>query len=518
MPAIITDQFRIKSAESFVSGVTGIGSTTNNYYLWIGLPNSNELSATWDDNPTTPKDAFVEENDYWDTMIAMKKINADDVVRVVRKVEWRSGTFYDFYRHDYSRTNLSNVTSSTNLYDSNYYVVNSDYRVYICLQNGTDPENPSGRPSLDEPTFTDLEPRSAGTSGDGYIWKFLYTIKPNEIIKFDSTNFMPVPNDWETGASYQAVRNNAVQSGQIKIVTIKNRGVGYGTAATYNNVPINGDGKDATCSVIVNSTGTVDAVELTNGGSNYTFGTVDLESAGIENTGATEANLEVIIPPSGGHGYDIHKELGAYRVLLYSRFENDSLNPDFIVGNQFSRVGIVKNPVAADSTELLKLSKASSVYALKLSGSNVTTTTFTQDAYVRQTIGTGVTAVGRVVSWTPTNGVLKYWQDKSLATGNSATYGYKLNRFSSSPITGGNTEILGGSGSLTIDTNFGSTSEPGIKTTINSKTYYLGQQFINGLANPEVKKYSGEIVYVDNRAAITRSSTQKEDIKIVLEF
>ena len=245
---------------------------------------------------------------------------------------------------------------------------------------------------------------------------------------------------------------------------------------------------------------------------------MDLKSAGIENTGATSANLEVIIPPSGGHGYDIHKELGAYRVLLYSRFENDSLNPDFIVGNQFSRVGIVKNPVAADSTELLGLSKASSVYALKLSGSNVTTTTFTQDAYVRQTIGTGVTAVGRVVSWTPTNGVLKYWQDKSLATGNGATYGYQLNRFSSSPITGGNTEILGGSGSLTIDTNFGSTSEPGIKTTINSKTYYLGQQFINGLANPEVKKYSGEIVYVDNRAAITRSSTQKEDIKIVLEF
>jgi hypothetical protein len=30
------------------------------------------------------------------------------------------------------------------------------------LHNGTDPENPNGRPSLDEPTFIDLEPRSAG--------------------------------------------------------------------------------------------------------------------------------------------------------------------------------------------------------------------------------------------------------------------------------------------------------------------------------------------------------------------
>ena len=54
-----------------------------------------------------------------------------------------------------------------------YFVVNSDFRVYICLQNGTTPETPDGKPSLDEPTFTDLEPRSAGTSGDGYIWKYL---------------------------------------------------------------------------------------------------------------------------------------------------------------------------------------------------------------------------------------------------------------------------------------------------------------------------------------------------------
>ena len=74
------------------------------------------------------------------------------------------------------------------------------------------------------------------------------------------------------------------------------------------------------------------------------------------------------------------------------------------------------------------------------------------------------------------------------------------------------------SNNLVIDTNFGTTSSPGIKTTINSKTYYLGQSFVEGVASPEVKKYSGEIIYVDNRAAVTRSATQKEDIKIVLEF
>lgn len=64
--------------------------------------------------------------------------------------------------------------------------------------------------------FTDLEPRSAGTSGDGYIWKYLYTIKPSDIVKFDSINFMPVPKDWQTNTTDSAVRNNAATSGQLK--------------------------------------------------------------------------------------------------------------------------------------------------------------------------------------------------------------------------------------------------------------------------------------------------------------
>jgi len=89
-------------------------------------------------------------------------------------------------RHDYSRSNTAKVSGATNLYTSSFYVLNSDYRVYICLQNGTDPDNPNGKPSLDEPTFVDLEPRSAGTSGDGYVWKYLYTIKPSDIVKFES--------------------------------------------------------------------------------------------------------------------------------------------------------------------------------------------------------------------------------------------------------------------------------------------------------------------------------------------
>ena len=45
MPAIISDQFRILNAENFVKSVSGVGDTSNKYYTFIGLPNSNDSAA-----------------------------------------------------------------------------------------------------------------------------------------------------------------------------------------------------------------------------------------------------------------------------------------------------------------------------------------------------------------------------------------------------------------------------------------------------------------------------------------
>jgi hypothetical protein len=373
---------------------------------------------------------------------------------------------------------------------------------------------------LDEPKFVDLEPRSAGTSGDGYIWKYLYTIKPSDIIKFDSINYIPVPKNWSTNTTDAAVRDNAENSGQLKIVTITNRGVGLGTAnTTYKNVPIKGDGSGAECTITVGNDSKVESVTVSNGGSGYTFGTVDIVGGDVP-TGTTRPTFDVIIPPQGGHGSDIYRELGAYNVMVYSRIENDLENPDFITGNQIARVGLVENPTSWNSNSLLSLDKASALYALKLTGVGYSSATFPSDSQIRQTISTGTTAVGRVVSYNQTTGVLKYWQDKSLVGFNTdgtqntnPTYGFSLNRFTSSVSSGGSLNIVGTNNTLGIDTNFS-----GITTTINSRTYNLGQEFASGVSNPEVEKYSGNVIYVDNRPSITRSSNQKEDIKVILQF
>ena len=302
MSAIITDQIRILNAKNFVAGVS---TSANAYYSFIGLPNPTDYQSDWDTSPPSPKDNFNQENDYWDNMIALKKINADDVRQVVPRRVWSSGTTYDMYRDDYSMSNTAKISGATNLYSASYFVINSDYRVYECLQNGTDPDNPNGRPSLDEPTFTDLEPRSAGSSGDGYIWKYLYTIKPGDIVKFESTDYIPVPPSWSTSSDNAAVWDNAVD-GSIKIVTVTNRGVGIGTGnRTYTRVPIKGDGSGAECTVIVNADSKVDNVTISNQGSNYTYGNLDLLAGGVP-TGTTIPTFNVIVSPPGGHGYDIY--------------------------------------------------------------------------------------------------------------------------------------------------------------------------------------------------------------------
>jgi hypothetical protein len=523
MAAIITDQLRVLTAKLFVERST---DPNNSYYTFIGLPNPEDILSNWDTNPIAPKDCLDEENNYWDTTIALKKITSDNIRLSIRRYQWQSGNVYDMYRHDVSRTNLSKPSKSTTLYRAPYYVINQDYRVYICLQNGTTPETPDGSPSLDEPTFTDLEPREAGTSGDGYIWKYLFTVKPADIIKFDSIDFVPTPPNWSTNQEYAAIRNNAKNSGQLKIITITNRGSGIGTAnAVYTNVPIKGDGSGAEATIVIDNDSKVESITVSKGGSGYSFGSIDLVAGNVPQ-GTVDPTFDVIIPPKGGHGADLYAELGAFNVLLYTRIENDELNPDFITGNKIARIGVVENPTSYGSQNILNTEKASALYAIRLTGSpgTVQTAVFEPNSFVYQTVGLGKTSVGRVVSYDQQTGVLKLWQDRTFAgfstdgsRVNNPPYGFALNEFTSSPETGGNLTITGGSVNLDIDAGFS-----GITTTINNdgnfKTYYLGQTFANGIANPEVTKYSGTTLYVDNRPSITRSKSQKEDIKVILQF
>lgn len=509
MSAIISNQFRILNAETFIQSITSAGSTC---YTFIAQPDATNPEvglgrSDWGTGPS-PLDNFEQENRIKETVIALKKITSGDIRRLIRKEEWVSGKIYEMYRHDYSIYNLSPQTSSSSLYDSRYYIVNSNFRVYICLNNGTNSNNPTGRPSLDEPDFVDLEPRPAGLSGDGYIWKYLFTIKPSEIVKFDTIDYVPLPEPWGSpGTESSAIKNNAID-GKIESVLVSKRGDGYPASATYKDIPILGDGIGGKVTITTNSFGEVDEVFVTEGGSGYTKGIIKFEPDApdlvITSTTGNYAQFDVIIPPKGGHGYDIYRELGAYRVLIYSRYETQFENPDVFVENDFATLGIIEDPTVLSSSSFV-----SGLLGLKLSPD--TSVNFPVDSKITQTTGTGVTAVGYVASWDNNTKVLKYYQPVGIAT---QSYGYKVNKFNSTVGVGGTTLIVSENGSSsTIDTTF-----TGSSITINNKVYNLGSNYSSGISSSEYVKGSGNIIYIDNRQPIPRSLSQKEDIKIILEF
>jgi hypothetical protein len=114
--------------------------------------------------------------------------------------------------------------------------------------------------------------------------------------------------------------------------------------------------------------------------------------------------------------------------------------------------------------------------------------------------------------------VIKYIQDRSLyfnkTTGTQRDYigvtsesSYVNFESSSESVT------TDGGFSASVDTTF-----TGITTIIGNNVVNLGVNFTDGIANSQINKRSGEIIYLDNRPTIARNSRQKEDIKVVLEF
>ena len=523
MPAVVTDQFRIFNANNFVDSLF---DSSNSYYVFLGLSNpiqtspgfGRTTSANW---PTDPIDNLQYLSQYRDTTLFGKKISSSNVRRVVKKNTWVSNTRYDMYRHDYSATNKSPNSQSTNLYGSNYYVVNSDLKVYICIDNGSSgapgSDTAKGGNSLDEPTFTDTEPSAAGTSGDGYVWKYLFTISPSDIIKFDSTEFIALPNDWPTSTDDQ-IRNvreagdSRINNNQIKKVYIEDGG--SSSTSEYkegeHTCPILGDGTGGEVNVTVDSNGKITKTTVTSGGQGYSYGIVDLTNARVKTTGTIndvdKAKLIPIIPPSRGHGFDLYSELGADKILIYTRFDDSTR--DFPVTTKFSQVGILKNPERYSDSTIFDGINFSSAFAMKLSANPGTI----PDVGTEITQGT---AKGYVTSYDNQTKVLKYSRDRSLyfdaTTPNDQTdyiginEGSKITEFTQS---GGNVSPL----SVSIENFSGAT------TTIDNKVVGLGVTFSGGLAKPEINKQTGDIIYIDNRSLVTRDARQKEDVKIILEF
>lgn len=600
MPNLVTNKFKIHNSEQFIESLSETSAT--NLYLFIGKVNA------WDDESTAPAPTDSVSNtsyDYWRSMIAAKKVTSADVSHVIPRINWESNTNYTAYSH-------TNNDQSAN----NFYVVTDILNVYKCIQNNV----ANGSSSI--------KPTGTGTGlielSDGYKWKYMYTISPQDTLKFTTTDYIPVkkvgsvndgtlqytveqssidgaidvinrtsngdflaqftgtPTDstgvetrdfvvgeiitgeesgnkgvvisYSTGAntltyfpnanalftsseivvgntsgaqatlstsilstykfeentfssvtntttlqlatdanttadsvyvgSTLYITNNAGRGEQSKIsgydaalrrVTVETPfTITPNTASGYTispSVTITGDGLNAKARSVGNTSFGVKEILVTNKGLEYTTATVTISANSSHGTGA---NAQVIIGPVGGHGFNAIEELAGNRVLVDSRVSGNE-SGFFTTENEFRQVGLLRDPVQSANANAFFTSdladQASKITLASVSG------TFQSDETVYQ---------GDSLSNSTANGVVIDFLNNNRLRLNQVQGTFVSNSTVSS-VTG---ETSGATATIVTD----------------------------GVANPDMKPYNGDILYIENRTNVTRATNQIEDFKIVLEF
>jgi len=471
-----------------------------------------------EDVPPLPLDNQREKVGLYDELIAAKRITDAFARTVIRRYNWDlvANPKFDMWKPDYSATpggggqiGKQTATGANTIADAKFYVMNSAYEVFKCLYNGEGPGNSTGQNATEEPTTAGGN-YSAGTglytesTGAGYIWKYMYTIPTDDVLKFLSSDFLPIvlpANASRTGVVGQAV------AGACDVALIEDAGSGLPASQTLYT-SIKGDGTGGVVELVTNGSGTITSASIQARGQDYTYANVLLgngnlfSDTGLSSAVATGASavgaIEIVLPPEGGHGSDHETELNGKRVMTNIRLTYSEGSGDFPVDNDFRRIGIIADPYNWGTTTFATSDTLSGLKAVKITGA---TADFSVDEKITQTV-TGGTAYGTVVSWTldsgsTTAGVLKYIQTNDAHTDQGVVRAFESN--GANAITGESSTASGN-----VDTGYGSA--------------LLGVTFASGLAAPEIENNSGDVIYVENRRLITRAPDQIEDIKLVIEF
>lgn len=493
MAAIILEKFRTHNAKEFIAD---FGDSSN--YIFIGRSHS----WTDDNEPPAPANSESEEIRAFEDMIALKKIATTDVSHGLVRYNWTSGTVYDEYRDDYSSSNQT-PSGANNFYDGRGYVVTSDYKVYKCLKTGK-----SGGAFYDAGTAqgSTVEPSSVSTTdpeitADGYIWKFMYQMSANDVIKYVTNDFVPVKTigaktnvagsggafgvaATDDGSAQWDIENDAVDGAIYRyIITAAGSGYNNGSTTTFDlDVNVEGDGSGAVATLSFES-GALTSVtfkDTSSYGSGYkraSFPTLDSTLSGL--TAGTGATLRAVISPIQGHGANPIDELGGNYVVLNSRLEFGDGAGDFPTDNDFRQIGLIKNPVANGGSIAVAETLTATRKLTLTDATNVSVDDIIRD--VASASEDNTTAVARVIS--KTGNIIKV---QTIANNGGEFVNFVNN----------DDVFIGSASSKETDV-----TAAGVDSD-----------------HPEVERFTGQILYVENRGPVSRAADQIEDIKLIIEM
>jgi hypothetical protein len=430
------------------------GFNLNSNNYYVGIGRPEQWDSS--DNVPAPEDTITDIGQVRDQLISVKRVQA--VSQVVPRNNWSSGSIYSQY---------DDLVSG---YPTNpYYIKNDQNQVYICLETGRD-ANGNIVPSTVEP----LTPNDDSFRlGDNYVWKFLYTISAGDANSFMSSNFMPVKVQGATDSNSTGIeiRHASVQNhtkpAMITSLILTDGGTGFTNVPSVTITSPSGTGASA-YAYIDSGLGIVTHIEMKGDSSTLAHGRnyFNVPNVTIAGGGGSGATARAVVAPDSGVGRDAREDLRSTAVMFHSQLlPNDS---DFIVGQDFRQVSLWRDPRQQNGVLFTDLT-GNALDKLTVSS---TITSFTRDKKMQGQTSLAVAYVDHIDSneiyyhQTDSTGFLAFQDGEALQETN-------------------------GAGDAIID---------------------------SALISPKYDDRTGDILYIDNRAAILRDATQTEDVKIIISF
>jgi len=329
MSAIITNDLRITNGDYFKDNVSDIPM-----YIYFGG------SSPWEDeqNPPDSVDSTKGRISAMDDIIGLKRIFGSNIASVLPRYDWKNENVYDEY------TDEANIIDDKNPETNEYYkffVVTDEFNVYKCISNNNRSKST-------------VKPRNSPivsfSTPDGYIWKYMYTIKAEDAFNYMTPNWIPCYTIYNNDRSQQWYVQNSAIHGTIEHIVVENGGVGH-TSSNPPLVTISGNGSGATAVAQVNDfSGEVSKIIVTNFGENYTSASVQLSGG----DGAS-ATAKPVLSPINGHGYDARSELGSTYKVIRVEVNNDE-NGKIPIGIQYRKAGILVEPKSIETSTTIYVS------------------------------------------------------------------------------------------------------------------------------------------------------------------